>query len=158
MLKNHRNKYYPCYSFSPKTGKASQNGCFVFTVMRCGVPIFIIQAPRESGNTKTPRFLLSVLRSFTYSSPGCSRYKLLKRQSQKLTHYRPAMPFGNRNKYFRGSFQFSIVTIKKIITHLETRNSIIFSKLKTSYFNGINLSNSSYAKFHSKYYGLLWVG
>jgi len=28
-----------------------------------------------------------------------------------LTHYRPAMPFGNRNMNFRGSFQFSIVTI-----------------------------------------------
>jgi len=30
-----------------------------------------------------------------------------------LTRYRPAMPLGNRKKYFRGSFQFSIVTIKK---------------------------------------------
>jgi len=30
-----------------------------------------------------------------------------------LTHFRPAMPFGNRKIYFRGSFQFSIVTIKK---------------------------------------------
>jgi len=34
-----------------------------------------------------------------------------------LTHYRPAMPFGNRKEYFRGSFegsfQFSIVTISK---------------------------------------------
>jgi len=29
-----------------------------------------------------------------------------------LTHYRPAMPFGNRKKYFRGSSQFGIVTIK----------------------------------------------
>ena len=27
------------------------------------------------------------------------------------THYRPALPFGNRKIYFRGSFQFSIVTI-----------------------------------------------
>ena len=34
--------------------------------------------------------------------------------SAPLTHYRPAMPFGNRKKYFRGSFQFSIVTIRKI--------------------------------------------
>jgi len=31
-----------------------------------------------------------------------------------LTHYRPTMPFGNREFYFIGSFQFSIVTIKKI--------------------------------------------
>ena len=30
-----------------------------------------------------------------------------------LTLYRPAMPFGNRNIYFTGSFQFSIATIKK---------------------------------------------
>jgi len=28
-----------------------------------------------------------------------------------FTHYRPAMPFGNRKIYFSGSFQFSIVTI-----------------------------------------------
>jgi len=30
-----------------------------------------------------------------------------------LTHYRPAMPFGNREIYFRGSFPYSIVTIQK---------------------------------------------
>jgi len=30
-----------------------------------------------------------------------------------LTHCRPAMPFGNRKIYFRGSLQFIIVTIKK---------------------------------------------
>jgi len=29
---------------------------------------------------------------------------------------RPAMPFGNRKNYFRGSFQFSIVTIYKKIS------------------------------------------
>jgi len=28
-----------------------------------------------------------------------------------LTHYRPAMPFGNKKKYFTGSFQFSIGTV-----------------------------------------------
>jgi len=28
-----------------------------------------------------------------------------------LTHHRPAMPVGKRKIYFRGSFQFSIVTI-----------------------------------------------
>ena len=43
----------------------------------------------------------------------------------KLTLYRPAMPFGNRKIYFRGSFQFSIVTIQKNITPLENRNLII---------------------------------
>jgi len=28
-----------------------------------------------------------------------------------VTHYRPTMPFGNREIYFKGSFQFSIVEI-----------------------------------------------
>jgi len=47
-----------------------------------------------------------------------------------LTLYRPAMPFGNRKFYFRGSFQFIIVTIQKNINPLETWNLIIlvFSK------------------------------
>jgi len=31
-----------------------------------------------------------------------------------LTHYRSAMPFGKRKTYFRGSFQFTIITIQKI--------------------------------------------
>jgi len=31
-----------------------------------------------------------------------------------LTHYRPAMPLGNRNIYFRGSLKFSIVTVRII--------------------------------------------
>jgi len=30
-----------------------------------------------------------------------------------LTHYLPAIPFGNRNVYFRGSFQFNKVTVFK---------------------------------------------
>jgi len=32
-------------------------------------------------------------------------------EHSSLTHYRPAMPFGNGKVYLRGSFQFSIVTI-----------------------------------------------
>jgi len=36
--------------------------------------------------------------------------------SSLLTHYRPTMPFGNREIYLRGSFQCSIVTISKILT------------------------------------------
>jgi len=36
--------------------------------------------------------------------------------SKLLTHCRPAMPFGNIKTYFRGSFQFTIVTIQKIST------------------------------------------
>jgi len=39
----------------------------------------------------------------------------LRLQMRRLTHYRPAMPFGNRKKYFRESFQFSIITISKIL-------------------------------------------
>jgi len=31
-------------------------------------------------------------------------------KNPNLTHYSPAMPFGNRKNYFKGSFQFSIVT------------------------------------------------
>jgi len=42
-----------------------------------------------------------------------------------VTHYRPAMPFGNGKFYFRGSFQFSIVRISKNITLLETWNLLI---------------------------------
>jgi len=30
-------------------------------------------------------------------------------------NYRPAMPFGNRKKYFRDSFKLSIVKIKNIL-------------------------------------------
>jgi len=44
-----------------------------------------------------------------------NRGKLLFHREQRassLTHYRPAMPFGNRNIYFKGSFKFSIVKIK----------------------------------------------
>jgi len=48
-----------------------------------------------------------------------SRFRKKKRLIQRcsffkcfnLTHYRPAMPFGNRKTYFRGSFQFSIASI-----------------------------------------------
>jgi len=31
-----------------------------------------------------------------------------------LTHYRPAIPFGNRKKYFRVSFSFSFDILKNI--------------------------------------------
>jgi len=50
-----------------------------------------------------------------------------------LTHYHPAMPFGNRNKYFKGSFQFSIVAQLKKYHHsenLEFNNVSIFQSLK----------------------------
>jgi len=44
-----------------------------------------------------------------------TKINLLNKVSIVLTHYRSAMPLGNRKKnYFTGSFQFSIVTILKI--------------------------------------------
>jgi len=64
------------------------------------------------------------------------------------------------NKYFRESLQFSIVTIKKKISPLwkpEIYQSRHFSRLKISYLNRQNPSNFPLAKFHSKYFGLLWV-
>jgi len=53
------------------------------------------------------------------------------------------MPFGNRKKYFRKSFQFSIV-IKKISPLRKPEISILrhFPKLKIAYFNGKILSIS----------------
>ena len=35
----------------------------------------------------------------------------LRKHNITLTQYRPAMPFGNRKVYFRGSFHNSIVTL-----------------------------------------------
>jgi len=32
----------------------------------------------------------------------------------RVNHHRPAKPFGNKKKYFKGSFQFSIALILKI--------------------------------------------
>jgi len=55
-----------------------------------------------------------------------------------LTHYRPAMPFGNRQKYFRWSFQFSIVSIKKKYHPSgkpKFNNLSIFQKGTIAYFN-----------------------
>jgi len=55
-----------------------------------------------------------------------------------LTHYRPAKPSGNRKTYFRGSFQFSIVTISKISPLWKPELYLFsnFSKLAIAYFNG----------------------
>jgi len=50
------------------------------------------------------------------------------------------MPFGNRKTYFRESFQFSIVTIKKKKISPLCKPEILlfkhFPKLKIAYFNG----------------------
>jgi len=59
-------------------------------------------------------------------------YTVLQLTRHALTHYRPAMPFGHRKIHFRGSFQFSIVTILKISpsVNLKFINLGIFQSLK----------------------------
>jgi len=54
-----------------------------------------------------------------------------------LTHYRLAMPFDNREKYFRGSFQLGIGTIKNISSLCKLEISLFkhFLKLKNAHFN-----------------------
>jgi len=62
-----------------------------------------------------------------------------------LTHYCPAMPFGNRKKYFRVSFQFSIVTIHKKYHpsgNLKFNYLGIFQSLKLRIFVGKIISIS----------------
>jgi len=69
---------------------------------------------------------------------------------QKTIFYR--MPFGNRKKY-QGLFQFSIVTILKIISSLwKPKIQLLrhFLKLKIAYFSGKTPFNFSQAKFYSK--------
>jgi len=60
------------------------------------------------------------------------------KSNQLSTHERPAMPFGNRKKYLKGSFQYSIVTIQKISPPRKSKVSLFrhFRKLKIAYFNG----------------------
>jgi len=57
---------------------------------------------------------------------------------EKLTHYRPAMLFGNRIFYFKGSFHVSIDTIKKISPLWKPKISLFrhFPKLRIASFNG----------------------
>jgi len=69
------------------------------------------------------------------------------------------MPFGNIKIYFRGSFQFSIVSILKISPPWKPEILLFshFLKLKIAYFYGKNPFNFSQDEFHSKYFGQLWV-
>ena len=62
-----------------------------------------------------------------------------------LTHYRPAMPFGNRKKYFRASFQVRIGINQKIspIWKPEIYSFRHFPKLYIAYFIGKNPFNFS---------------
>jgi len=69
------------------------------------------------------------------------------------------MPFGNRKIYFRGSFQFSIVKIKKkyqLSGNLKFKNFGIFQSLKFRILIEKIFPISLRAKFHSKF-GLLRV-
>jgi len=58
------------------------------------------------------------MRLFKGRTPELSTWAIL--DPDHMLNDRPAVPFGNRKKYLRGSFQFSIVTIQKNITPLET--------------------------------------
>jgi len=76
-----------------------------------------------------------------------------------LTPNRPAMPFGNRKNYFRGSFQLVSLQFKKYhpSVNLKFNNLGIFTSLKLRILIEKNHSNFSLAKFHSKMSGRLWV-
>jgi len=68
------------------------------------------------------------------------------------------MPFGNRKKYLKGSFQFSIVTIQKIPPPVNLFNYLgIVQSFKLRISIEKNPFNFSQAKFPSKYFGLSWV-
>jgi len=73
------------------------------------------------------------------------------------------MPFGNRNIYFWGSFQFSIVPQFKeyhASGNLKFNNLVFFPKLKIAYCSEkkiLPVSLKLNFTFYSKYFGLLWV-
>jgi len=75
-----------------------------------------------------------------------------------LAHNRPAMPFGNRKKIIKGIFS----VLSQFKKYQPSENLIfnylgIFQSLKLRISMGKNPFNFSSAKFHSKYFGLLWV-
>jgi len=73
-------------------------------------------------------------------------------------NHRPAMPFGNRKKNIIEDLFTSVLSqFKKYHPsgNLEFDNSGIFQSLKFRISMEKNPSNFSYAKFHSKYFGLL---
>jgi len=76
-----------------------------------------------------------------------------------LTHFRPAMKFENRKTYFRGSFQLSMVKIKKkyhLSGNLKFNNLGILQSFKLRNLMGKILAISLKLNF-SKYFGRLWV-
>ena len=72
-----------------------------------------------------------------------------------LTHYRPAMPFGNSKLIFEDRFSSVLSQLKKYHSsgNLKFNNLGIFQSLKLR----ILLEMFSKAKFYSKYLGRLWV-
>jgi len=74
-----------------------------------------------------------------------------------LTHYRPAMPFANREISFRGFVQFSIVTILKNhpLGNLKSNYLGIFQSFKLCILMDKNRFNLSLKfKLNFKYLGL----
>jgi len=92
--------------------------------------------------SKHRKFSLLAARSYTVRP---ALHPAEKKSFDSLTHYHPAMPFGNRKKYLRGSFQFSLATIQKNISPCIPEIQLFrhFPKLKIAYFNGKNPFNFS---------------
>jgi len=76
-----------------------------------------------------------------------------------LTHYRLAMAFGNRKDYFRGCFQFSIVSFSKYhpFGNLKFDYLGISQSLKLRILMEKILSISLKLNFTPNTFGLLWV-
>jgi len=51
----------------------------------------------------------------------CVYFRVLLMTRHALTHYRPAMPFGNRKSYFEGSLSSELSTFKKISSLLKPK-------------------------------------
>jgi len=94
------------------------------------------QTPKGIVTRIRMHFITLLRKLFRWHSVAC----ILEMELVKwyFTHYLPAMPFGNRKFYFRGSFQFSIVTIWKISPLRKPEFFLFryFPKLKVAHFNG----------------------
>jgi len=68
---------------------------------------------RQNSQNHVDRFLEDVVISFWTFLAYLSQFLNNEgfKKLERFTHYRPAMSFGNRKKYFSGFSQFSIVTI-----------------------------------------------
>jgi len=76
-----------------------------------------------------------------------------------ISHYHPAIPFGNRKIYFRGPSSSVFSQYKKYHPpgNLKFNYFGIFQSLKLRISKEKNPSNITQAKFHSEYSGRLWV-